>query len=73
VYQPLAGDRVRVTRRRPGGQIHFVKTGTIAAVNPTGYEFNEDHGPQHHALASCRFLAEGMPGWTQTIEPLPSP
>ncbi|MGW2513641.1 hypothetical protein ACWC0A_30455 [Streptomyces scopuliridis] len=69
-YMPTVGDRIRVTRYRPDGGVHFVKTGKILGRSSTGFVFSEDGGPQRHSLAGSALVAELMSGWTQTIEPL---
>lgn len=74
-YQPRKGGRIRVTRHRPNGQRHFVKTGTVLDVAaPTGsrswplYQFKDDSGPRVHLMPDETY-AQQEPGWTQTIEP----
>lgn len=65
MYQPRPGDRVRVTRRRPNGRIHFTKTGRVLDTDQYGYRFADDvHGTRYLAADP----GEYMPGWTQTIK-----
>ncbi|WP_093803954.1 hypothetical protein [Streptomyces sp. Wb2n-11] len=71
-YHPTAGDRVRVTRTRPNGSTHFIKTGTILSTDRPdifGYHFQDDTGPRVH-MATGAQLAQSMRGWTQVIRPL---
>ncbi|MEU8362286.1 hypothetical protein AB0C27_40340 [Nonomuraea sp. NPDC048882] len=66
-YQPRAGDRIRVTRRR-NGRTHFVKTGVVTEVClPHGYRWTEDEGGRRFFLATSEQVAT-MPGYSQTIE-----
>lgn len=68
VYQPKPGDRVRVTRY-VGGKVRFSKAGVIVeACLPYGFRFKEDEGGMRF-LAGSEQVA-GVPGWSQTIEPL---
>lgn len=64
-----AGDRIRVTRYRPDGKVHFVKVGTVVEAHGYAYVFNEDNGrSRRHWLSGSEDLAAGMRGWSQTIE-----
>jgi hypothetical protein len=64
-----AGDRIRVTRYRSDGKVHFVKTGAVVEVHGDAYVFNEDGGhSRRHWLAGDESLAQGMRGWSQTTE-----
>lgn len=67
-YTPAAGDRVRITRYRPDGKLHFVKVGEIKEWWGYGGVFSEDVRPGRRVISSSQYLAEGMSGWTQTIE-----
>jgi hypothetical protein len=67
-YTPCAGDRVRITRYRPDGKTHFIKVGEILEWWGHGGVFSEDVRPGRRVVTSSATLAEGMPGWTQTIE-----
>lgn len=67
-YVPVAGDRVRITRYRPDGKIHFVKVGEIKEWWGYGGVFSEDVRPGRRVVCSSEDLAKGMSGWTQTIE-----
>ena len=63
------GDRIRVTRYRPDGKVHFVKTGDVVEVHGDAYVINEDNGwSRRHWLCGNESLAQGMRGWSQTIE-----
>lgn len=67
-YTPAVGDRVTITRTRPDGRTHFIKTGVITSVSQFGYDFVEDHA-RRRFVADSGSVAEKMRGWSQTIEP----
>jgi hypothetical protein len=69
-YTPCVGDRVRITRYRPDGKVHFVKVGEILDWWGHGGIFSEDVRPGRHVACSSENLAETMKGWTQSIERL---
>ncbi|WP_030962612.1 hypothetical protein [Streptomyces sp. NRRL S-378] len=66
------GTRVRVTRFNSLGKVHFVKTGTVEEVSPSGavFRFREDFGPARYLSTDPTEIERVMKGWSQSYEVL---